>query len=118
MSEDEVIQTLRNHVCWVKSKNVKQAIETILDLYQREKNSNQWLLKAFDESRNNNIELAKEYYKLQEELKQEKEENKDKIREKIKKLEKEQKEYKGSQEWEILDVINAQIDVLKELLEN
>lgn len=27
MSEDEIIQTLRNHICWEKSKNVKQAIE-------------------------------------------------------------------------------------------
>lgn len=37
MDEDEAIQTLRNHVCWVKSRNVKQAIETILDLYNKEK---------------------------------------------------------------------------------
>lgn len=120
MNEDEALNILKtmctDNFC-IEQLKTKQAIETILDLYKQEKDSNQWLLKAFDESRNNNIELAKEYYKLQEELKQEKEENKDKIREKIKKLEKEQKEYKGSQEWEILDVINAQIDVLKELLE-
>lgn len=42
---------------------------------------------------------------------------KNKIRAKIKELEKEHKEYKGSQEWEIQDDIHAQINILKELLE-
>ena len=42
---------------------------------------------------------------------------KDKIKAKIKELEEEQKEYKGSQEWEIQDNIDAQINILKELLE-
>ena len=42
---------------------------------------------------------------------------KDKIKEKIEELEKEQKEYKNSQEWEIQDDIVAQINILKDLLE-
>lgn len=43
--------------------------------------------------------------------------SKDKIKEKIEELEKEQKEYKNSQEWEIQDDIVAQINILKDLLE-
>lgn len=42
---------------------------------------------------------------------------KNKIRAKIKELEEEQKEYKGGQEWEIQDDIDAQINILKQLLE-
>ena len=47
---DEDIQTLRNHVCWVKSKNVKQAIETILDLYEKQKEKDlEYILNCYEE---------------------------------------------------------------------
>lgn len=83
MSEDEIIDKI-NYMINNWHRNVVeidiQWIQGLLDLYQKEKDSNQWLLKAFDESRNNNIELAKDYYKLQKELDQEKEKNKNLIK--------------------------------------
>lgn len=43
--------------------------------------------------------------------------HKSKVREKIGELEKEYEEYKNGQEWEIQDDIQAQINILQELLE-
>lgn len=91
LSEDEKI--IDNFKYWFET-NTENGVSTIpdfickklLDLCQREKNSNQWLLKAFDESRNNNIELSKEYCKIQKELQQEKEKNKELLKEYNKKL--------------------------------
>ena len=89
MSEDEIIERVNKFinitVLYGKTygmtcddlKKYQQVFRGLLDLYNKEKDSNQWLLKAFDESRNNNIELAKECCKIQQELKQEKEKNKE-----------------------------------------
>lgn len=96
MCEDEILKDIDNYISFAnKSENfsdineylhckeLARRMKGLLDLYNKEKNSNQWLLKAFDESRNNNIELAKECCKIQEELKQEKEKNKKLLNSKI-----------------------------------
>lgn len=62
MNEDEAIQTLRNHVCWVKSKNVKQAIETILDLYKQKKEKIEAMNKGIDELVREKQDLKTELY--------------------------------------------------------
>lgn len=107
MTEDEIIERANHfvniHVLYGKTyamaiddlTKYQQVFKGLLDLYQREKDSNQWLLKAFDESRNNNIELAKEHYKLQEELQQEKE----KTEELLKDREKSTQEYIHNNPW-------------------
>ena len=128
MSEEEAIKILENKV--EKSKKIEirnnpmldivyeiitenRAIETILDLYNKEKEKN----KKYQGIENGTTIIFKSKAKYVREDRIEKYYiNKNKIREKIKDLKKEQEEYKDSQEWEIQDDIVAQIEVLEELL--
>lgn len=147
MSEEEkkAIETVESFIKYYKT-NEQTGNRANLDVLREECQAIEFILNKYDVTQkelNSLKEIEKSHQeengKLRVELEQEKERNelfvasgnninlerhiknnyisKDKIKEKIEELEKEQKEYKNSQEWEIQDDIVAQINILKDLLE-
>jgi hypothetical protein len=118
MSEEEMISEIEIYLSHVVQKDfpLPKAIKMMYEQYKRQKQE------LIEITKVNYIDVDKlaENYNFYKNLAYEYLGNsvsKDKIRAKIEELEKEQKEYKGSQEWEIQDNIDAQINILKELLE-
>lgn len=65
---EEATQIMRNHICWIENKTVKQAIEKVLDELENEKEYHQWDAEKLQDYHKENSELNTKCVQLEYQL--------------------------------------------------